>query len=446
MPNFANEVKINFKAVSDSLLNQLATGEELNVNLHAEDSLFIRFNNNQVRQNTSVQQQTMTLLLQAHKRSVTVSFSISGDTALDTQNAAKYLAHARQECALLPEDPNQTPMMNNGTSDTTYTGQLLPMEEVVATITAAAQGSDMAGLYSAGAIISANRNSKGQSHWFATETFVMDYSLYNGSKAVKGIYAGSEWKTADLNASLAHSKNQMALMNREKKVLSPGAYRAYLAPGAVAEISSMFGWGSFTFAGYKQGMSAMQKLADKEKSMSPLFSIRENYSLGLTTPFNSLGELAPEKLDLISQGEMKNFLVSTRSAKEYGVPGNFASPHESPRSLEILPGSLKEKDILKELGTGVYLSNLHYINWSDRPTARITGMTRYACFWVENGEIIAPIADMRFDESLYDCLGENLLAVTEFQHIDPATDTYEVRALGGKKLPGMLIKDFKFTL
>ncbi|MNL66936.1 hypothetical protein D3C87_1914730 [compost metagenome] len=59
---------------------------------------------------------------------------------------------------------------------------------------------------------------------------------------------------------------------------------------------------------------------------------------------------------------------------------------------------------------------------------------------------MAPIADMRFDESLYDCLGENLLAITEFQHIDPATDTYEVRALGGKKLPGMLIKDFKFTL
>ena len=31
--------------------------------------------------------------------------------------------------------------------------------------------------------------------------------------------------------------------------------------------------------------------------------------------------------------------------------------------------------------------NLHYLNWSDNIGGRITGMTRYACFWVENGEI-----------------------------------------------------------
>ncbi|MNL47820.1 hypothetical protein D3C87_1706290 [compost metagenome] len=73
-------------------------------------------------------------------------------------------------------------------------------------------------------------------------------------------------------------------------------------------------------------------------------------------------------------------------------------------------------------------------------------MTRYACFWVENGEITAPIADLRFDESLFECFGENLVAVTEFQEVDPAVGTYDSRSFGGKKVPGMLIKDFKFTL
>ena len=28
-------------------------------------------------------------------------------------------------------------------------------------------------------------------------------------------------------------------------------------------------------------------------------------------------------------------------------------------------GLLREQDVLKELGTGLYLSNLHYLNWSD---------------------------------------------------------------------------------
>ena len=34
-------------------------------------------------------------------------------------------------------------------------------------------------------------------------------------------------------------------------------------------------------------------------------------------------------------------------------------------------------------------------------------MTRYACFWVEGGEVVGPIKDMRWDESLYDAWATN---------------------------------------
>jgi hypothetical protein len=53
---------------------------------------------------------------------------------------------------------------------------------------------------------------------------------------------------------------------------------------------------------------------------------------------------------------------------------------------------------------------------------------------------------MRFDESLFDCLGKNLVAVTRNQEVEPNTQTYEARGFGGAKVPGMLINDFKFTL
>jgi predicted Zn-dependent protease len=83
---------------------------------------------------------------------------------------------------------------------------------------------------------------------------------------------------------------------------------------------------------------------------------------------------------------------------------------------------------------------------NDRPSGRITGMTRYACFWVEGGEIVASIKDLRFDDSLYAFLGENLEAVTDFQAFVADVDTYERRSLGGAQVPGMLIRDFTFTL
>jgi predicted Zn-dependent protease len=78
--------------------------------------------------------------------------------------------------------------------------------------------------------------------------------------------------------------------------------------------------------------------------------------------------------------------VGSRSAAEYGLTANGASGGESPSALNMAAGSLPRL-ILKQLGTGLYISNLWYLNYSDQPAARLTGMTRFATFWVENGEI-----------------------------------------------------------
>ena len=162
--------------------------------------------------------------------------------------------------------------------------------------------------------------------------------------------------------------------------------------------------------------------------------------------FNGLGEVGPKKIPLIQKGEFKNWLTSTASAQEFKVESNQANHNESPRSLEILPGTLKQDQILASLGTGLYLANLHYVNASDQKTARLTGMTRFAAFWVEKGEIIGPIDNLRFDESLYEAWGPQLLALTEETELIPDTSTYGARALSGNKLPGMLIDQFSFTL
>ena len=73
-------------------------------------------------------------------------------------------------------------------------------------------------------------------------------------------------------------------------------------------------------------------------------------------------------------------------------------------------------------------------------------MTRYACFWVEKGEIAGPIQDLRWDESLYEAFGAKLIQLTSHSEIDPFTDTYFCRSLGGRRGPGALIDQFSFTL
>ena len=112
----------------------------------------------------------------------------------------------------------------------------------------------------------------------------------------------------------------------------------------------------------------------------------------------------------------------------------------------MTPGKLKYDDTIKELNTGLYLSNLHYLNWSDRIGGRITGMTRYACFWVDNGDIVAPIENMRFDVSIYNFLGKRLVAVTDNADYIPEVGTYEGRFPGGTTAPGIVIDGFQLTL
>ena len=125
---------------------------------------------------------------------------------------------------------------------------------------------------------------------------------------------------------------------------------------------------------------------------------------------------------------------------------NGASGSEHPVALTVAPGALGEEDILGALGTGVWVSNLWYLNYSDRPKGRLTGMTRFACFWVEHGEIVAPINVMRFDDTVWDLLGSGLEALGQRVPLSLDNSTYGQRAMGSTATPGALVSALSFTL
>ncbi|MDB5816310.1 MAG: putative Zn-dependent protease [Rhodocyclales bacterium] len=444
--DFIDRVREHFNTLSSYLLSQLNVDEELTINVAAEESLFVRFNSNRVRQNTDVEQIGISVRLQSKGRTVEKSRSLGGNAEADRPALMHLLAQCRDEVAVLPLDPNQVSIENNGTSSEEFRGTLLAAEDVVGAVVSPAAGCDLAGLYAGGIVIRGNCNSKGQRHWFATETFFLDYSIYNGPQAAKGCYAGARWSSAEWKSNLGRTQTLLALLAKPQQDVKPGAYRTYLAPRAFADLLGMLGWGALSAAAWKQGRSPFKKLAENETRLSPLLSIDENFALGLTPRFNDLGEMSATRLPLIEEGALKTLLVSSRTAKEYDLGANGASEGEGPRAMDVKTGALAEADVLQALGTGLYLSNLHYLNWSDPVSARVTGMTRYACFWVEGGEIVGPIRDLRWDESLYSALGSKLMALTTHAEIDPAVDTYYRRALGGSRTPGALIDDFSFTL
>ncbi|GAB4473615.1 MAG: TldD/PmbA family protein [Elainellaceae cyanobacterium] len=442
-----DELEAEFLALAEAIAAQLLPAEQFTLSLNAEQSQFVRFNQARVRQAGRIVDCRVGLTLMAAQRTASWRFPLTGNWETDWAIAAAALADLRADLSHLPIDPYQVLPSGESTSRDVHQGRLLSPESVVDVLLPEVDGLDFAGIYAGGRMLQAYADSVGQRHWFATDSFSLDYSLFTADgQAVKGTLAGGEWDAAAYATKLADSKRQLERLSRTPKPIPKGGYRVYLAPAALAEIVAMFSWGGVSESALQQGESALGALQRGDRTLSPQFTLQENFAPGLVPRFNNLGEIAPMSLTLIDQGKLVNTLINSRTAKEYGKTANGANSSESLRSPEVCPGSLPAAEVLKALDTGLYLSNLHYLNWSDRPTGRITGMTRYACFWVEQGEIVAPIENLRFDESLYRCLGENLMALTQHADFIPNVDTYDRRSLGGLRVPGALVEDFTFTL
>ncbi|MBF2098122.1 MAG: TldD/PmbA family protein [Gloeomargaritaceae cyanobacterium C42_A2020_066] len=441
------ELEQGFNRLAAEVCLQAQADEWLTLEVDAERSQFIRFNQARVRQTGWVADGEIRLTLIWQDRCAYRSLPFTGHGASDCASVQAALTSLRQEVRELPPDPHVVRPADVATSREVYPGALLPPEQVVPTLMPVVAGLDFTGCYAGGQVARAYADSAGQKHWFATESFTLDYSLWaDDERAVKGNLAGSHWDQAQFASQLHGLTDQLAHLGRPTKAIPRGTYRTYLGPAAVADLVSMLSWGGLSEAALQQGVSALGALRRGEKTLSPQFCLGENFSHGLVPRFNHLGQMAPMTLPLIEDGQLVNTLISSRTAREYGLEANGAGASEAQRAPEVSPGSLPEAEVLTTLGTGLYLSNLHYLNWSDRPAGRITGMTRFACFWVEAGELVTPIVNLRFDESLYRFWGDQLVGLTDTLAFIPEVGTYGQRHLGGTWAPGMVVEDFTFTL
>jgi predicted Zn-dependent protease len=438
-------VKDEFFALADRLQAELQVGETLLCALDAERSDFVRFNRGRVRQAGSVHQRSLSLRLVRERRQTAATLTLAGNGD-DLELARGTLARLRDGLAHLPEDPwllvNERPV----STEAVRRGRLAPAEEVVQQVVAAAAGRDLVGFFASGTIYRGFANSLGQRNWHEVDDFNLEWSLFHaGDKAVKTGYAGFEWEPAVFQARLDEAAHELGLLALPPRTLEPGEYRAYLGPRALDELVGLLCWGGFSARAHATKQSPLLRM-QHGATLSPKVTLIENTAAGIAPRFQGEGFVKPPSVALIANGRLGEALVSPRSAKEYGLETNAAGAWESPESLDMAPGRLDPAAALAALDTGLRIGNLWYLNFSDRPAGRITGMTRFATFWVERGRIVAPVNPIRFDDSIYRMLGEALVDLTSDCELLLDTSTYGQRSTGSVRLPGALLAGLKFTL
>ncbi len=436
-----------FIDLTASLRSALSGKEVFTAYLEGEDSDFCRFNHARVRQLGSVRQKTILLRLIDGGKQASAKIVVTGQRAEDAARLTSSMQRLRAELPHLPVDPYLLYATDPHSSEMARPNTLAPSRDMIEDIAATASGLDLVGIFCSGGVFRGFANSLGQHNWFETYSFLFDFSLYaHGDKAAKSGYGGFQWSRDALSERLQTGRQHVDALAQAPKSIQPGKYDVYLAPAAVGEVMDLLAWGGFGLKSQRTKQSALLPLVDGRKHLSDKVRIEECTASGIAPNFDDMGFAKPDTEVLIKAGKYHGSLVSARSAKEYDVTPTGADASEMPHSLDMAAGHIHQAEVLQRLGKGIYISNLWYLNYSDRTQGRMTGMTRFATFWVENGKIVAPLNVMRFDENLFHMLGSGLEGLTVEREFMPSASTYEQRQAASKTLPGALVRDIAFTL
>lgn len=440
-------MKNYFNDLNQIVKKQVQSGEHYTLSFDGEIMDYARFSQGKTRQSGTVTQHFIDLdwLIGDKHASMTLGLSsnLKDDETLLIENI-KYLRKSALESA---SDPYLLLNQENKNSEAIHKNELQPAPEILEQVLTSADGLDLVGSMISGPVYRGFANSFGQINWFEKSSFVVDSSVYHGSdKAIKQSYCDTKFKPEIFSQKMADARLGLELFNTDSVNLKPGAYKVYFSPSAVWEILSMLNWGGFSRKQIEVKNSPLMQIWDGKKSFARSFTLSENIAGGVGPNFQGSGFIKPSNLVLVENGQLANTLVSPKTAKEYHLNQNGADDDEGVCSMDVAPGHLLTKDILTTLGDGLYINNLWYLNFSDRQNACVTGMTRFFCYVVKNGKAQAPFNVMRFDESIFNIFGQNLLGLTKERELIIDNSTYEQRSTASAFLPGALVDKVRLTL
>jgi predicted Zn-dependent protease len=445
-PHASVDWHTHFTTLAGAIDRLVQSGETALTSFAGEQSDFIRFNGGKVRQTGQVSQGRLTLRLIHGARQAYSTLDVCGDADQDLREIGATLQTLREGLRDAPDDPHLLYDTTAWQRSTRRTGRLPDPHALVHTVAECARGHDFVGFYAGGMLARGFASTTGSRGWYEVENFCFSWSLYHpGGRAIKTAYAGDTWEDAVFARKVEEAAARLPVLALAPRALGPGRYRAWLAPAALEELLSVTAWGGFSARAQATSQSALYRLNGGEVMLDPRVTLAEDLELGMAPAFNEDGYLR-ESVPLIREGRSVAQLTNARTAREYGLAPNGALASEMPSSLAMAGGDLADADVLAALGTGLYVGNLWYVNYSDRMSCRLTGMTRFATFWVEEGRIVAPVEAMRFDDSLYGLLGERLERLGAQPELRLSDDSWGQRATGGMKLPGVLVREFELTL
>jgi len=271
-----------------------------------------------------------------------------------------------------------------------------------------AAGQTAAGAYSTGDSFFAVLNSNGLSAFYA-ETMARFSITAMAADSSGWAKAGACHHTEFDPVSLARTAAGKAARSSAPRELAPGRYTVILEPAAVLDLAGQV-FGDFSATAIRDGRSFLNDRIGK-KVFGANIDICDDarHPLQSGPPFD--GEGAPRRrLRLVEQGVAREIAYCRAAAALAGVEPTghgFPLPNEfgeAPANIVINGGEATLEQMIASTDRGILVTRLWYIREVDPYEKIFTGMTRDGTFLVENGEVVAGIRNLRFNQSLLELL------------------------------------------
>jgi predicted Zn-dependent protease len=410
--------------------------EECEANLYGTISGNIRFARNTVTTSGAVADMTLVVQSSYGKKS-----GVATINEFDEASLQKVVRRSEELARLAPENPEYVPFLgpqhyleSKAYFESTAGLTADYRAQAAANSIEPSRAKDLiaAGFFQDNAEFQAKMNSKGlfAYHKETGVNFSVTVRTQDGT--------GSGYVTRDYNdaakldtTAASRIAIDKAILSREPKAIEPGKYTVILEPAASIEVLQNMIF-SFDARQADEGRSFMARAGGGTKLGEKIVDERVTIYSDPTHPeiptATWTGDGRPrEKTYWIEKGAVKNLYYSRYWAQQKGVK---ATPPPANGVME--GGGATIEDMIKDTKRGILVTRTWYIRTVDPQTLLYTGLTRDGLFFIENGKIVYPIKNFRWNESPVIMLN-NLEALGKPERID------------GNLIPPMKIRDFTFT-
>ena len=409
-------------------------------------SALTRFANNEIHQNVAEDDTIVNLrFVDGQRVGVASANRVDDGSLVRLAGSAAVIARLqppREDFISLPE-PGPTPLVFGAWARSTAEADAKLRADAVAAVIAAAEGEGVQafGLSQTSDEDVAVVNSLGvRASEPRARAHVLTVMMGPGGGTGYAEQVAVDVSTFDASA-IGREAAQRTSRMRDPIELPAGDYPVVLDTYACVDIADMLGYLGFSALAVQEERSFF---APGKVVGSPLVTIVDDAADPAGTPasFDYEG-VAKQRVTLLDAGVCRDVVHDAQTASRegrrstgHGLPApNTWGPF--PLNQAIAAGDTPRDELIAGLGRGLLVTRFHYTNVVHPKQVVITGMTRDGLFLVEDGQIRAPVRNLRFTQSY-------LEALAGVEAVSRERTTLE-GFLGTAVVPAMRIASFAFT-